>query len=204
MRARCCNPPHCTTPRLITFSRPSCPSEILCSKYGLSPSAVAHLSPLDRDFAPSGVLLRDVFCALLRVASGRAVAVDEQPTVASLASDESEVSALGVHAPPSVLAPMWCCGAPAAAPALVCVLLSPATSASPLCPPAPPTEPAAVARARVQRGVGNDRGEHCAALNGHQAGLRRLSGYERGGAVAGAQCARMRTRANVHCACFST
>lgn len=71
-------------------------TERLQQKYGLPPEAARRLVPIDRDFAPSGVLLRDICCALLRVAAGRvtagaAAAVGEQPRAAKLQSEENEV-----------------------------------------------------------------------------------------------------------------
>ena len=41
---------------------------MLKNKYNLLPSAVPMLNPLDRDFAASGVLLRDIVCSLSRAA----------------------------------------------------------------------------------------------------------------------------------------
>lgn len=68
----------------------------LQQKYGLPSEAARRLVPMDRDYAPSGVLLRDICCALLRVASGRTtapgvVATGEQPRAAKLQSEENEV-----------------------------------------------------------------------------------------------------------------
>lgn len=70
-------------------------TERLQQKYGLPAEAARRLVPLDRDYAPSGVLLRDICCALLRVAAGRtaaAAAAGEQPRAAKLQSEENEVS----------------------------------------------------------------------------------------------------------------
>ncbi|KAL4434797.1 hypothetical protein ABPG77_005324 [Micractinium sp. CCAP 211/92] len=68
-------------------------TERLQQKYGLPAEAARRLVPLDRDYAPSGVLLRDICCALLRVAAGRtaaAAAAGEQPRAARLQSEENE------------------------------------------------------------------------------------------------------------------
>ncbi|KAL4423903.1 hypothetical protein ABPG75_001204 [Micractinium tetrahymenae] len=70
-------------------------TERLQQKYGLAPEAARRLVPMDRDYAPSGVLLRDICCALLRVAAGRATAAaaaaaGEQPRAAKLQSEENE------------------------------------------------------------------------------------------------------------------
>lgn len=61
-------------------------------RYGLDAEAVRRLSAVDRDFAPSGALLRDICSALLRLAAGRAAGGGvEQPRSARLQSEENEV-----------------------------------------------------------------------------------------------------------------
>jgi hypothetical protein len=97
--------------------------ELLMRRYGLSDEAVRRLVPLDRDYAPSAVLLRDLFCSLLRLAAVRgapgapatagpgrpsaaaiaaasaAAAVAEQPRAAKLQSEENEVGSRWLHVP---------------------------------------------------------------------------------------------------------
>ena len=73
-------------------------AERLAAKYGLGAEAARRLMPLDRDYGPSGVLLRDVCCALLRVAAGKAAApAGEQPRSGKLQSDENEVNTVTGH-----------------------------------------------------------------------------------------------------------
>lgn len=87
----------------------------LQQKYGIEAEAARRLLPLDRDAAATGALLRDFCCAMLRVASGRAVP-GEQPRAAKLASEENEVGAAGGggaweqgRALPNALHPPACC-----------------------------------------------------------------------------------------------
>lgn len=65
--------------------------ERLRRKYGLASEAARRLVPADRDAAASGVLLRDICSALLRVAAGRPAAKGEQPKAGKLQSEENEV-----------------------------------------------------------------------------------------------------------------
>lgn len=65
--------------------------ERLRRKYGLGSEAARRLVPADRDAAASGVLLRDICSALLRVAAGRPAAKGEQPKAGKLQSEENEV-----------------------------------------------------------------------------------------------------------------
>ena len=78
------------------------PAELLQSKYGISAHAAARLVPYDRDYAPSSLLLRDLFCALLRGAEGRLAGPGEgggrpvPPRAGKLAQPAEEVGAGGL------------------------------------------------------------------------------------------------------------
>lgn len=143
--------------------------ERLLHKYGLAAEASRRLVPADRDFGPSGVLLRDCCCALLRLAAGRA-AKGEQPRAGKLQSEENEVRAGGLWEPcePCARKPcgwhtlpahLFCDTSQASRSCSSASLPSPPAPSlpkcpSPPCPLTPAAEPAALARARVQRGVG--------------------------------------------------
>lgn len=71
--------------------------ERLRRKYGLGSEAARRLVPADRDAAASGVLLRDICSALLRVAAGRPAAKGEQPKAGKLQSEENEVRGCGAR-----------------------------------------------------------------------------------------------------------
>ena len=88
------SPSHRPSRSLAACPFPSPAPEMLHSKYGLTVATAARLSPLDREFAPSGALLRDLFCGLLRLAGGKAV-WSEPPRAARLPSEESEVRGAG-------------------------------------------------------------------------------------------------------------
>lgn len=81
---------------LFALCHPPHPTEMLHTKYGLSAYAASRLSPYDRHYAPSALLLRDVFLGLLRAVEGRlepsaAAGGPGQPKSAKLALPEAEV-----------------------------------------------------------------------------------------------------------------
>lgn len=64
-------------------------AKMLKDKYGVTPEAILRVPVIDKDFSQSGVLLRDVFCALWRAAVNAAPR-GEQPADATLRSEDSE------------------------------------------------------------------------------------------------------------------
>ena len=168
-------------------------------KYGLGAEAARRLVPADRDAAAAGVLLRDVCSALLRLATGKpGAAKGEQPRAGKLQSEENEVGGWAAgEAAPGGWDPAGCgaCSrgmqgsAPERGPRGTCrPRRGRLTRASPSPPPPLPAaaaEPAALAGARVQRGVGLGRVGCGGPHSRHQAGLRRLPRPVARGARAG-------------------
>ena len=72
------------------------------AKYGLTPNAVAQLSPLDHASAASGLMLRDLHCALLRPLDARVGGLfvgGAQPAAAHLDGGDNEASVVGPSLP---------------------------------------------------------------------------------------------------------